>query len=211
MSKIFLDRRALLVAGASSALLSACGGLIGPPEAPPLYLLKPAPRAGGGPRVTWQLSITLPEAPDSLDTNRIALIQPDGTMDFYANALWQDRISLLVQSALVDAFESSGRIAAVGRDTEGLKSDYLLETDIRDFEARYDAPDGIPTAQVRVESKLVTVRGRAIATAHNAHAEVAASANTVPAVVVALNQALDDTLGQIVTWALDAPMPTRPE
>ena len=205
-----LDRRALLAAGLATTALSACSGIVGPPEAPPLYMLKPQlPPAGGGPRVPWQMSIVLPEAPDSLDTNRIVLVHETQQMDFYAAASWQDRLPFLVQSALIEAFEGSGRIAAIGRDTDGLKSDYLLETDIRDFQARYDAPDAPPTVVVRIAAKLIAVRGRTIAQSFTAHAEVAAGQNNVPSVVVAFNQALAQTLAQITTWALNAPMPPK--
>ncbi len=210
MTKLLLDRRALIATGVASVALSACSSLVGPPEPPPIYLLRPPlPPAGGGPRVGWQLSIVLPEAPDSLDTDRIALEQPGGTVDFYANAVWPDRLSLLVQSALIDAFGASNRITAVGRDTEGLKSDYLLETDIRDFEAVYEVADTAPSVVVRIQAKLVLARTRAIVQALNARAEAQAAANDVPSVVAAMNQALGTTMSQIVGWALTAPMPPK--
>ncbi len=212
MSKLLLDRRALLVAGVSATALSACSGIIGPPEAPPLYVLKPAlPPAGAGRRVPWQMSIALPEAPDSLDTSRIVLVHENAQMDFYADASWQDRVPFLVQSALIEAFEGSGRITAVGRDTEGLKSDYILETDIRDFQARYDAAEAPPTVVVRIAAKLIAVRGRTIAQALPAHGEATAQQNNVPSVVAAFNQALAGAIGQIVDWALGAPMPAKTE
>lgn len=211
MSKLLLDRRALLVAGFSSVTLSACSGLIGPPEPAPLYMLKPTiPPASGGPRAAWQLSIALPEVPDSLDTDRIALVQPGNVLDYYADASWNDRLPFLVQSALLDAFDQSGRISGVGRDTDGLKSDYILETDIRDFQAWYDSPDGIPTATVRIAARLIAARGRSIVQTLNAHAEIAASQNSVPAAVAAFNEALGRTVGQIVDWAVAAPPPPRP-
>ncbi|HXC55266.1 MAG TPA: ABC-type transport auxiliary lipoprotein family protein, partial [Rhizomicrobium sp.] len=179
-------------------------------EPAPLYMLRPTPPpAGGGPRVAWQLSIVLPEAPESLDTDRIALVQPTSQMDYYANSSWQDRVPFLVQSALVEAFEASGRIAAVGLDTQGLKSDYLLLTEVRDFQARYDVADAPPTAVVRISAKLISVRGRAIAGTTVGHGEVAAGQNSVPSVVAAFNQALAMALGQIVDWTLSAPMPAR--
>lgn len=207
-----IHRRALLVTGVSALTLSACSGIIGPPEPPPLYMLKgSALPTSGGPRVAWQLSIVLPESADSLDTNRIALVQPGDQMDYYANSSWQDRLPFLVQSALIEAFEGSGRIAGVGRDTEGLKSQYLLETDIRDFQARYDVADGVPTAVVRIAAKLIAARGRTIVQSLVAHSEVAAGQNSVPSAVMAFNQALTATLGQIVDWALSAPAPARAE
>jgi cholesterol transport system auxiliary component len=165
------------------------------------------PPAGGGARVGWQMSIALPDASDSLDNDRIALEQPDGTMDYYANAVWPDRLSMLVQSALIDAFGASNRIVAVGRDTDGLKSDYLLQTDIRDFEALYETADAAPSVVVRIEAKLVAVHTRAIVQALNARAQVDATANSVPAAVQAFNDALGNALQQIVTWALAAPPP----
>ncbi|MEJ1970349.1 MAG: ABC-type transport auxiliary lipoprotein family protein [Rhizomicrobium sp.] len=210
MSKLLLDRRALLVTGISAVTLGACSDVIGPPAAAPMYLLRPQfPPATHGPRVNWQVSVTLPSAPESLDTDRIALVQPGNVMDYYANAQWSDRLPFLVQNALVDAFEADNRITAVGRDSDVLRSDYLLQTDIRDFEARYDVPDGIPTAVIRISAKLIAAKGRTIAQITMAHAEVPASANSVPAAAAAFNEALSSVIGQIVTWALTAPLPPR--
>jgi cholesterol transport system auxiliary component len=210
MSKLVIDRRHLLVLGASAAALSACSGIVGPPAAAPLYVLNPGvwPSSGGA-RTAWQLSIALPEAPQSLDTDRIALLQPSNQMDFYANAAWQDRLPFLVQSALIEAFENDGRVNGVGRDTDGLRSDYLLETDIRDFQAHYDVMDGIPTAEVRIAARMIATHGRTIARALSAQAKVPATENKVPAVVTALNQALGKALDQIVNWAAAAPMPAK--
>jgi cholesterol transport system auxiliary component len=203
-----IDRRALLASSASLILLSACSGIIGPPDAAPLYMLKPdRPHASGGARVRWQLTVVLPEAADSLDTTRIVIEQPGGQLDFYANANWQDRLPFIVQSALVEAFEASGRTPAVGRDTEGLKSDYLLVTDIRDFQAQYDAADAPPKIVVRIVAKLVAARTRTIVRTIDAHAEVQTTQNSIPASIDAFNQAMASVQGQIVDWALDAPPP----
>ena len=208
MSK--LDRRFLLLAGASAVALAACSNIVGPPEPPPLYVLRPpVPPAGGGARVGWQLSVVVPEAPDSLDTNRIVLQHPNQTMDYYADAEWPDRLSLLVQSALLDAFGATNRIAAVGRDTDGLKSDYLLETDIRDFEAIYETEDTAPSVVVRIDAKIVNAHTRAIVKSFNARSEVDAGANTVPSVVTAMNQALGEVMDKIVGWALTTPDPVK--
>jgi len=203
-----IGRRTLLVSGASALVLSACSNIIGPPEASPMYELEPARMAATtGARVAWQMTVVLPEAADSLDTMRIALEQPGGQLDYYANADWQDRLPFLVQSSLVEAFEQTGRIAAIGRDTEGLKSDYLLVTDIRDFQARYDTPDAAPTAVVRIVAKVVAARTRTIVLAVDAHSEVQASQNSVPAVINAFNQALSTVQAKIVDGALAAPPP----
>ncbi|MBS0469545.1 MAG: membrane integrity-associated transporter subunit PqiC [Proteobacteria bacterium] len=212
MSDILFNRRSLFAVAGAAAALSACSNLIGPPEPPPLYLLKPTPPpANGGPQAPWQLSIVLPVAPQSIDTDRIVILQPGDRMDFYANAAWQDRVPFLVQSALIDAFEADGRVKGIGRDTDGLKSDYLLESDIRDFQAQYSVADGIPTIEVRIVARLIAARGRSISSSLSARSEVQASENSIPAAVTAFNQALGAVIHQIVDWAATQPAPPKPQ
>jgi cholesterol transport system auxiliary component len=208
MSNFSIDRRAVLTAGVSAFVLGACSNIIGPPNASPLYMLKPDYAAvASGPPVRWQLTVELPEASESLDTMRIALVQASGQLDYYADAGWQDRLPYVVQGSLIEAFEASGRMQSVGRDTEGLKSDYLLVTDIRDFQARYAAPDSPPSAVVRIVAKLIAARTRTIVMSTDAHSDVQASQNSVAAVIAAFNQALTAVQRKIVEAALNAPAP----
>jgi ABC-type uncharacterized transport system auxiliary subunit len=145
-----IQRRFFLV-GASALALSGCGkDLIGPPEASPIYVVKPQfPAApGGGAKVPWALSILHPEMTGALDSERIALFQADGSMDYYAKATYPDRLSPIVQHALLDGFEASGRIDAVAREEAALHADYDLAIDVKDFAAHYNAPDGVPSVTV---------------------------------------------------------------
>jgi cholesterol transport system auxiliary component len=208
MSKLDLDRRALLVAGASSLTLAACSNIIGPGESPTLYLLRSEhPQSTPGPKVNWQLSVLEPSAPDSLDTSRIALVKPGEELDYYANSAWQDRLPYCVENAIIEAFEQNDRIKAVGRDTDLIRSEYLLQTDIRDFQARYEAPDALPNARVRISAKLIAARTRTI-TRNDAFEHILPAAqNTVPAVAAALNQCMAAVVAQIVDWTLAAPPP----
>jgi cholesterol transport system auxiliary component len=203
-----LISRRLLLAGVSGLALAGCGGLIGPPEAPRLYVLKPAlPQATQGTKVDWALSIALPDASAGLDTDRIAISRPPAGMDYYADAAWPDRLPALVQSALLQAFEDSGRIEAVALDTDAAHADYILSTDLRDFEARYDQPDGMPVAVVRIGARLVRAVKRDIAGHFDAAEEAPATQNSVEAAVAALDEALARALAKIVAWALEAPKP----
>lgn len=203
-----IGRRAVLMGGTAALVLSACSNIIGPPAASPLYVLNPARVAArGGLPIHWQLTVELPEATDSLDTTRILLVQPSGQMDYYADASWQDRLPMVVQGTLVEAFEMSGRMQAVGRDTEGLKSDYLLVTDIRSFQAQYAAPDAAPTVSVRIVAKLIAARTRTIVMSKDAQSEMQAAQNNVASIVAAFNQALSSVQTQIVDAALNAPPP----
>lgn len=200
-----LNRRLLLV-GTSALLASGCADMIGPPPPSKLYLLRPAlPRALAGAKVNWGLAIRLPDAGGGLDSERIVIRHPPAGMDFYADSAWPERLPVLVQNALVEAFESCGRIAAVARDSDAVRADYYLATDIRDFEARYDAPDGIPTAVVRLGAKMIATRTRDIAGTTQAARETGATQNSVEAAVAAITTAFSGVLAELVPWALEMP------
>jgi cholesterol transport system auxiliary component len=203
-----LDRRGLLI-GSGAFLLAGCSDLIGPTSTPQqLYVLRPTGGAGtNGPKVNWSLAITTTTISDHLDSSRIALTQPDNSVDYYASSAWTDHLPRLVQDALVEAFENSARIAAVSADSEGFHADYVLQAQIRDFEARYDQPDGIPTVWVRIESKLAPSKGREIVASLNSIHQVQTTANSVPAVVQAFNDAMGAVVSDIVNWALSQPAP----
>jgi cholesterol transport system auxiliary component len=205
---MMIQRRLFLI-GASALTLSACGGnLIGPPDAGPIYPVRPTFPAGSGEKVSWALAILRPDVPGALDSERIALMQADGTMDFYAKATYPDRLPGLVQQALVDGFESTGRIDAVAPEQAALHADYNLFTEVKDFSAHYSQPDGIPGVTVSLTAKLTTAHGRAIVSSFSTTHTVAATANSAGAATQALQQALGAAVGEIVNWALTAPPPT---
>jgi cholesterol transport system auxiliary component len=202
---ISADRRAVLL-GLGAFALAGCSDLIGPSSAPQqLYVLRPT---GGvsvaGPKVDFSLAVSTSTSSQHLGSPRIALVQPNGALDVYADSAWSDRLPSLVQTTLVEAFENSGRIEAVAGDNDGFHSDYFLDAEIRDFEARYDAQDGIPTCLVRIASRLASTKGREIFANLNSVHQVAATANSVPAVVQAFDQALGQVFSEIVSWTLDA-------
>jgi cholesterol transport system auxiliary component len=206
---LFTPSRRTILIGSGTLVLAGCSDLIGPISTPQqLYVLRPG--GGGstaGPKVPWSLSVLTTTVLEHLDSSRIALTQSDNSVDYYANSAWTDHLPRLVQDALVEAFENSARIGAVSADSEGFHAGYILQAQIRDFEARYDQPDGIPTVWVRVESKLAPSRGREIVASLNSIHQVRASANSVPDVVRAFGDAMGPILSEIVNWTLSAPPP----
>jgi len=205
-SRFAPDRRLFLV-GASSLVLAACGNILGPPAASQIYVLKPqAPTQGGG-NVSWALSIAKPDASDALDTERIALAKSDTQLDYYANAVWPDRLPDLVQTTLLAGFEATGRINSVSREEDSLHADYELTTDIRDFEAHYATPDGAPTATITIIAHMAEAHSRKIVANLTVNFAQPASANNVDAVVQAFDAALAQAIKQIVDWTLNLPAP----
>lgn len=204
---IEINRRGLFV-GASALFVAGCSDIVGPLPAPKLYVLKPKlPGVLPGPKVTWALSIFSPTATSGLASDRIALLRPPASLDYYADSAWADPLPSLVQSAVLEAFEASGRIPAVSRDSDGAQSDYILNLDVRDFEARYDQGEGAPLGVVRLGVRLVEQRSRKIVGNSTVTKEVRASVNAVDAAVEALSAALSGVLAELVPWVLDHPAP----
>lgn len=204
-----IPRRFFLVC-ASSLPLAACGGNLlglGPQEPGTIYPIRPAFAPGNGAKVAWALSILRPDMAGGLDTDRIVLHQSDGSMDFYAKASYPDRLSAIVQQALVDGFEMSGRIEAVAPEQAALHADYNLVSEVKDFSAHYAQADGIPSVTVSITAKMTTAHGRAIVSTFSSVKTGNASANSAGAVTQALQQALAATISEIVNWALTAPTP----
>lgn len=198
-------REAFLWLSATGLMLSGCAAL-NRPDPPQLYVLRPELAAASGAPVRWRLSVAIPDAMASLDTQRIALSHTPTTMDYFANAVWADRVPLLMQRLLIQAFDNSGRIVAVGRDTSGLENDYLLELEIRDFHARY-TQGGTPAIFVGVQVKLVKMPDRDISGSVYVSEQSPADSNTLDSIVTAFNRASGAAISKIVGWTLSQPGP----
>ena len=144
-------RTAPLAAALSLAfLLVACAGMLPGSGAPPdLYTLTPKSTYSADlPTVTWQLAIEVPVAAESLNNSRIALRHDPLSLLYYKGARWTERAPVMVQTLLNESFENSGKIVAVARKATDIRADYVLKTDLREFQAEYDA-GGAPVAHVR--------------------------------------------------------------
>lgn len=197
-------RRRVFLVGAATLTLSACGGdLLGPPEAGPIYPLRPAfPAAAVGEKVNWALAVMRPDVPGGLDSDRIALLQANGTMDYYAKATYPDRLPAIIQRAVIDGFEASGRVGAVARAQDALHADYNLLLEVKDFQAVYKVADGVPQSKVTIGAKLTTAHGRKIIGNLAVSKSVDAGVNSTGAATQALSQALSQTVSDIVAWTL---------
>ena len=186
-----------------AGLMNGCGSLVpgqGPP--PDLYRLSPKHDFSGDlPTVTWQLLVETPAAPAGLDNTRIALLRDPIQVQYYAKSNWIDRVPLMVQTLLVESFEASGKIVSVGGNPANLRPDFVLSTQIRDFQADYYSGSG-PSARVGIVARLVTMRQRAILGAKRFDATAPAKADQMPAIVEAFNNALGQVLDGIVGWTL---------
>jgi cholesterol transport system auxiliary component len=184
---------------------SACGSLLPEGGAPPkLYQLTPAMDfPPGGAHASWQLLVDVPAAVAALDSERIALSRSPTTLDYFADAAWTDRAPLMVQALVIQSFENSGRIGAVARESLALRADYVLQPELRHFEADYGAA-AVPSAHVQIAVKLVKMPDRTIVARQSFDATANAAENQIPAIVDAFNAAFHQVMRQMVDWTLAA-------
>jgi len=101
-----------------------------------LYLLTPKSTFSSNlPRINQQIVVIEPTATAAVDTNQIAVQPTPLRVQYLPEAGWVDRAPLIVQSLLIESFENSGRVSAVGGSAIGLRADYIIATNIREFQA----------------------------------------------------------------------------
>lgn len=198
-------RRALLRAAAvtlPAALLSGCADLIPGQGAPPnLYRLTPKSTFPDDlPTVNWQLVLAQPDADAALDTTRIALIREATKIEYYAKSGWTDRAPSMVQTLMLKSFENSKRIVAVGRRAIGLRADFELRTELREFQAEYSQSE--IAAHVAINAKLVRAAERSIVGQQNFLSKAPAAIDDIEVIVQAFDDALGSVLKHLVEWTL---------
>ena len=196
----------LMTALLCALLLAGCANVIPGRGVPPkLFSLSPKSTYSAGlPTVSWQLVVEVPITAETLDTARIALSRDRYTLDFYGNARWAERAPVMIQTLLVESFENTEKIVAVARQATDLRADYVLKTDLREFQAELSG-DGRPTVRVRINAKLVKMPERIIIASFKSERAVEAESGDLIAVVRAFDTALGKVLKQVVEWALKAP------
>lgn len=199
------SRRAFNLAGLTgvAGLLSGCGGtLLSRPEPPDLYTLTPKSTFDEGlPTVDWQLLVEEPTASAGLDTERIAFLEDFVRLQYYADVAWTDRAPAMVQRLLIESFENSGRIASVGREGFGLRANYILKTELREFQA--ERQDGAaPTVRARLGVKLTAMPERVIIANDGFGAVDTARSQDFRDIILAFDEALGDVMRDTVEWTL---------
>lgn len=149
------------------------------------------------------LAIAEPSASTALDSNRIAVRPKPALLQVYAGAIWSDAAPVLVQSALVDALGASERFRAVGRPTDALSADLLLQLDLRHFEAVYAEDAKQPTVVVELRATLIDQRSQQVLASRRFRVEQASDDETLPNVVRAFETALEQAANAMTPWLLE--------
>lgn len=154
------------------------------------------PKAGVTKR---QLLVANPTALKMLDSDMVVVRVSGTEVQYLAKSQWGDKLPLMVQSKLVEAFDGTGKLAGVGKPGQGLAIDYQLISDIRTFEID---TNGGRRANVVISVKLLNDRNGTVVSQQVFSATVPARGDTNQALINALSQAFGKVTSDIVTWTL---------
>jgi cholesterol transport system auxiliary component len=205
-SPIDFSRRRWLRAVAAlpvAALAQGCS-LTVPGQGPPPELYRLTPKSTFRedlPTVDWQLILEAPVANAGLNTTRIALQRSPTQIEYYARSGWADRAPLMIQTLMIESFENSHKIVSVGRESVGLRADFILKSELRELQAMYPN-GGPPEPMVALNAKLVQMPRRTIVASNSFQSRVPAQADSLPEIVAAFDDALGKVLRQLVEWTL---------
>ncbi|MEM0948030.1 MAG: ABC-type transport auxiliary lipoprotein family protein [Pseudomonadota bacterium] len=200
----------LAAAMLAALLLPGCAGLASlnsaatPSE---LYILTPKSTFSTGlPYVPQQIVVEEPTATAAVATDRISVHPSPLRVQSFPGVRWVDRAPVIVQSLLIQSFENSGRVSAVGATSVGLREDYTVVPELREFQAEVPVIEssGSPPLSVRVRINikiLDSLDERIIASRSFEDIEVAAS-DDMDDVAEAFDEALGDVMRDIVEWSV---------
>jgi cholesterol transport system auxiliary component len=195
-----MSRARIAILGLAAALLAACSPLGGPRTE--FRVFSPAsvvtPDAAW-PDAGWQLTVMAVASNPVLDSTRIMVRPSAHQVQTYRGVRWADRSQELLETAVVRAFEESGRLAAVGRMANTARGDFALFMEVRAFEIVYIG--GQPEALIEVQANLVQLRGGGVASRRFRHAVSGTSVEIDP-MVEAFSEAMSAMSSEVVGWTL---------
>jgi cholesterol transport system auxiliary component len=186
---------ALALAGCSLPDLGS-----GPP--PDLYVLSPKSTFPDDvPAVDWQLVVEEPSTAKGIDTDRIAIAPSPLEVKYFGGSRWADRAPRMVQQLLIQSFENTKKIVSVGRQSIGLRSDFVLKVELREFQAEKTSEGGT-VVRVRLNLKLVRIALGQIVASQSFESVKPATSENVADIVQAFDEAVGAVLKRAVTWTL---------
>jgi cholesterol transport system auxiliary component len=171
----------------------------------PMTTFELTPLAGPGGSSGPTVLVQTPRATGALATERI-VIKPNALQVTYLpGAQWVDPTPVHVQSLLVRSIANTGRVSFAGSDPSGPLPDFILLTDITEFEAQVLPPGGAP-AQVVLRLTLTVIRdldGRIVGSRSFTSTVTVADLDELT-VVSAFDRAMTALLDEATGWTIAA-------
>lgn len=193
------------VAVALAATGCASGAFNSERPASQVYVISaPEPEAAAATALPVDLAVARPLPRAGLDTERVAVRYADRRFDYYAATRWSAEAADLVQDLLIDSLRASGGLRTVHGHLSTFASEYLLETELRDFQAEYAREGELPTVRVTLVCTVGRVRDRTALATFTSSAAVRVADNNQRGVIEAFETAYREVSATVVSETLSA-------
>lgn len=200
---VALDRPRLGLIVLLIGSVAGCGGFFHSNARPEqVYLLRATPIAPGEATapVAASVRMTRPSASPGLDSAQIVLVQSDRRMSYFLASRWPAPASNMIEMLAVEKLRGSGTWQSVADSASAFPSDYVLQVNIRRFEADYTGGGTAPEVRVVLDCIVGKREGREVIASFLAEGSATANTNrmsaVVPAFETATNAALDSLAAQ---------------
>jgi ABC-type uncharacterized transport system auxiliary subunit len=163
-----------------------------------------APASSSPTQAPPTLQVPRPQADPGLATELITLIRSDHRMDRYSASSWSGALPDVVETLAIDTLRASGHWSAVHDAPSPFTADYLLQINIRRFEADYTTGGDAPKVYVTLDCTIARRLGRELLTSFVAEGVADASANTMSAVIAAFEKSANMALATMAQRSSDA-------
>lgn len=193
--------KALVLSLAVPLWLGGCSvaSLVGSNSEPPPAIqdLRVEGASGLG-HLPLQLTIHEPRTIDALASSRIVIKPAPNEINYFAGAAWTDKLPRLLKLRLIQSFEKSRVVAAVGGGDDRLRGDVALSWEIHDFQIEVNG--GSAQAHVSAYVKIVDEDAGKQVAAQSFVATAVARNDSVEEGVLALQQAFSALSVKIMRW-----------
>jgi cholesterol transport system auxiliary component len=155
------------------------------------YVIAPLPalaNATSSPASQVDLAIARPDVAPGLDTSRIAVLR-GRQLDYYRGAQWGGSTLEVVQSLLVGSLQNQRLFRSVSSEQARISGAYMLDSEVRDFQAEYVDGREAPVVRVTIIGRLIRIADRALVDSIEATATSNANDNRLTAVAAAFEAA----------------------
>lgn len=191
MTKSVRAVRSFALAGLCT-LCVACGGSLFESDipAPSRYVIAAAPAAASATESAASaadLSIGRPDVAPGLDTFRVAVLR-GRQLDYFRGAQWGGSVTEVTQALLVSTFEGQQLFHSVTSEQARVSSDYMLDVEVRDFQAEYGS-GAAPDVHVTIVGRVIRITDRVMVDTFVASARQPAGENRMTSVAEAFEKA----------------------
>jgi cholesterol transport system auxiliary component len=200
MAKV--SRRAVLITGASAAIILTSGCQLPGSGTPPRRIRLSAAEEFSPdlPSVAWTLLVQEPTTTLSLNTAKIAIGTADD-IQYLTTGEWASRAPEMIMELMVQSFRNSNMILEVGDRRDRIRPDFDLQLRLSAFHIEKTGEDA-GTVRVGLETTLVKRPQRVSVATSAFESSAQVSPLSLDAVVAAFDGSLREVMGQAVEWTL---------